>query len=166
MKKKTYSNPQLTWLVVLRVAIGWHFLYEGLVKFSNPNWTSFGYLMDSKGFFEGLFQSLADTPEILNVVDFMNIWGLIAIGLSLILGLFSRPAIMAGIVLLAFYYLSHPPFIGLEYALPTEGSYFIINKTLIELFALTVLFTFPTSKEVGIDKFIFKKNKNTSNIKE
>lgn len=159
MEKKTYSHYQLFWLVALRVAIGWHFLYEGLVKLSNPNWTSFGYLMDSKGFFESFFQSLADSPESLNIVDFMNIWGLIAIGLLLILGLFSRPAIIAGIVLLAFYYLSHPAFIGLKYALPMEGSYFIINKTFIELFAFAVLFVFPTSKEVGFDKFILKERK-------
>lgn len=157
MNKSSYSNSQLFWLVALRVVIGWHFLYEGLVKLSNPNWTSFSYLMDSKGVFESFFQFLADSPEILNVVDFMNVWGLIAIGLSLIIGFFSRPAIIAGIVLLAFYYLSHPPFIGLKYALPPNGSFFIIDKTLIELFALAVLFVFPTSKEVGIDRFIFKR---------
>ncbi len=157
MEKKTYSNPQLFWLVILRVAIGWHFLYEGLVKLSNPNWTSFGYLMDSKGLFEGMFHALAQNESVLSTVDFMNVGGLIAIGLSLILGLFSRPAIIAGIVLLAFYYLSHLPFIDLKYALPPNGSFFIVDKTLIELFALAVLYVFPSSLEIGIDKFIFSR---------
>jgi len=166
MNKSTYSHYQLLWLVALRIAIGWHFLYEGLVKLSNPNWTSYGYLMDSKGLFEGMFHSLAENEGVLAIVDQMNILGLIAIGLSLILGLLSRPAIIAGAVLLAFYYLSHPPFLGLKYALPMEGSYFVVNKTLIELFALAVLFVFPTSKKIGIDKLIFAKNKKTSNFKE
>ena len=147
-KQFTYTKFQLTWLVVLRVIIGWHFLYEGLVKVSNPHWTSYGYLMDSKGVFEGIFQFLSSNPEILNVVDFMNTWGLIAIGVSLILGFISRPAIIGGILLLALYYLSHPAFIGVKYALPTEGSYFIVNKTMIELIALAVLYVFPTSKEI------------------
>ncbi len=52
-----YSNTQLFWLVALRVLIGWHFLYEGLVKVINPNWSSAGYLMDSQGFLAGFFQS-------------------------------------------------------------------------------------------------------------
>ncbi len=156
MENKT--KTQLFWLVILRVAIGWHFLYEGLAKLSNPKWTSFGYLMDSKGLFEGMFHSMAENENILNIVDFLNIWGLIAIGLSLIIGFLSRPAIVGGITLLAFYYLSHPAFISLEYTLPTTGSYFIVDKTIIELIALVVLFVFPTSKEIGIDKLILKKS--------
>ncbi len=157
MRNTSYSNFQLLWLVVLRVAIGWHFLYEGLVKLSDPVWTSYGYLMDSKGFLQGFFQFLGHSPEILNVVDFLNIWGLILIGVSLILGLFSRIAIIGAIALLSLYYLSHPAIIGLQSSLSTEGSYFIINKTLIELFALMVLFVFPNSTKIGIDRLIFKK---------
>ena len=58
-------------------------------------------------------------------------------------------------VLLAFYYLSHPPFLNLEYVLPSEGSYLIVNKTLIELGALWVLYLFPTGRIMGIDRIIF-----------
>jgi len=72
------------------------------------------------------------------------------------LGCLTRVAIISGITLLAFYYLSHPPFIGLKYAMPTEGSYLIVNKILIELFALVVLYLFPSSRQIGLDKFLFK----------
>lgn len=44
-----YTKAQITWLVVLRLFIGWHFMYEGLVKIMNPKWTSMAYLLDSKG---------------------------------------------------------------------------------------------------------------------
>ena len=30
-----YTNTQLTALVILRILIGWHFLYEGIVKVIN-----------------------------------------------------------------------------------------------------------------------------------
>ncbi len=150
-----YSRAQISWLVVLRMAIGWHFLYEGLAKLMNPNWSSAGYLLDSEGFMQSFFYWLAGDPALLNVMDFLNIWGLILIGLGLILGMFSRPAIVFGILLLALYYLSHPPFVGLKYAVPSEGSYLIINKTLIELFALGVLYVFPSSRIIGIDRLIF-----------
>ena len=152
-----YTNAQLSWLVILRVAIGWHFLYEGLVKLINPNWSSVGFLLDSGGFLGPFFQSLANNPGTVNIIDQLNIWGLILIGLGLILGLFSRPACIFGIMLLAAYYLSHPPFTGLKYAVPNEGSYLIVNKNLVELIALAVLFVFPSSRHIGIDRLIFGK---------
>ena len=152
---KTYSNSQLTSLVILRVAIGWNFFYEGLVKLTDPDWSAAGYLMDSKWIFSGVFQAMAANHSVLSVVDFLNIWGLILIGLGLILGVFTRIAAISGIVLLAFYYLSHPPFTGLRYALPSEGNYLIINKTFIQLIALWALCLFPTGRIIGIDRLIF-----------
>ncbi len=157
-----YSKMQLFGLVALRVLIGWNFLFEGLVKLTNPNWSSVGYLLDSEGILKRFYYSLASSPEILKIVDFLNIWGLILIGLGLIIGALSRAAIISAITLLGFYYLSHPPFIGLRYALPMEGSYLVVSKILIEMVALVVLLLFPTSKIIGVDKFLFfnKKEKN------
>jgi thiosulfate dehydrogenase [quinone] large subunit len=150
------GNWQQISLVVLRVAIGWHFLYEGISKIINPNWSSAGYLMDSGGFMAGIFQSMAGNPALMEVVDFLNIWGLTLIGLGLMLGFLTQIAVIAGIVILAFYYLSHPPFIGINYAIPTEGNYLFVNKTLIELLTLWALYYFPTGKLIGIDRFFFK----------
>ena len=156
-KNTDYSKWQLWSLVILRVAIGWHFLYEGIVKLLNPNWSSLGYLMDSKGLFESVFHSIAGNPALLNVMDFINMWGLILIGAGLIVGLFTRIASIAGIVLLAFYYLSHPAIIGVSFAMPTEGSYLWVNKNLIELLTLWVIVLFPTWTTIGMDRFLFNK---------
>ncbi len=153
---KNYSTGQLTLLVTLRVLIGWHFLYEGLTKLMNPDWSSIGFLLDSKGLFESFFHSLASNPGVLNTVDFLNVYGLIAIGLGLILGAFSRFALIGGMVLLAFYYFSHPPIVGVSFAAPAEGKYLWVNKNLIELFALAVLYVFPTSRIIGLDRLFFK----------
>ena len=151
-----YTSYQLNMLVILRVVIGWHFLYEGITKILNPNWSSAGYLLDSGGIFSGIFESMASSPALLNIVDFINIYGLTAIGLGLILGMFTQLATLGGIILLAFYYLSHPPIIGFDYAIPSDGNYMFINKTLIELLTLWLIMLFPTGMQVGIDKFIFK----------
>lgn len=156
-----YSIYQLSALLALRVAIGWHFLYEGVAKLLNPNWSSVAYLLDSKGFLSEFYFALASDPTIIKIVDFLNIWGLIAIGLGLILGFYARIAIIGGITLLALYYLSHIPFYTLRYSTPSEGSYLLVNKTLVEMLALIVLFTFPTSTIIGIDRFrkiVNKKN--------
>ena len=152
-----YGNAQLITLVILRILIGWHFLYEGVVKLLNPYWSSAGFLVESKWIFSDWFLSIVANPTVLKVVDSINIWGLIAIGLGLILGCFTRVASICGIGLLLIYYVCNPPFIGFTYSAPTEGSYLIVNKNLIELFALLVLTLFPTGYIIGLDRLIFKK---------
>lgn len=157
MVSSPYSNGQLTVLVILRMLIGWHLLYEGFSKLLNPYWSSAGYLAESKWIFAGLFKSILANPGALGVVDFLNEWGLIAIGLGLIAGCLTHIATVSGIVLLSLYYLSAPPLMGLIYSMPTEGSYIIVNKTLVEIGALLVLAYFRTGKYIGLDLFIFKK---------
>lgn len=156
-KHTNYSAWQVTALVILRMMIGWHLLYEGISKLINPYWSSAGYLMESKWIFASWFQSIVANPTALKIVDFLNEWGLIAIGLGLIAGVLTQVATIAGIVLLLLYYFANPPFVGLTYSMPTEGSYLIINKTLIEAAALFVLAIFPTGRKIGFDSFLFKK---------
>ena len=55
-KKNHYSSPQLFILVLLRIAIGWHFLYEGLAKLFTPNWSSASYLDSSQWILRDFFQ--------------------------------------------------------------------------------------------------------------
>ncbi len=149
-----YTNLQLTALVILRVVIGWHFLYEGMVKVLNPYWSSAGFLLETKGIFKGLATSIVASPGALGFVDFLNKWGLVLIGLGLIAGCLTRVASVSGMVLLLFYYVFHPPFIGYTYATPVEGSYLIVNKNLVELCALFVLTLFPTGSIIGVDRFL------------
>lgn len=144
-------------LVLLRIFIGWHFFYEGLAKLLNPYWTSAGYLAESKGWFQGLFVALASNSSALAVIDVLNSWGLTLIGLALMLGLLTRTATVAAIVLLFLYYVAAPPIAGYEYSMPTEGSYLIVNKVLIELGAALVLLAFPTGKSFGLDGIVFWK---------
>jgi len=152
-----YTKSQLTILVILRVIMGWYCLYEGIAKGLNPDWSAAPYLLDSGGWFAGLFQSMTRHPNLMMVVDQLNIWGLMAIGAGLIAGFMTRTATIAGIVLLSFYYLSHPPLIGVDYALPAEGNYLWVNKTLIEIFVFAVLLVFPTSQRIGLDRLVWKK---------
>lgn len=155
-----YSRMQLILLVGLRVAIGWHFMYEGIAKIFQPNWTSYGYLMDSKGWFSEIFRDMASNPGLLNVADLLNIWGATLIGFAMIIGFLSRYAKIAAMIMLLFYYLAQPPLMTAEYIFPGEGSYLWVNKNLIEFLAIAVLFVFPTGHIVGIDRLINKSRKN------
>lgn len=155
--ERNYSGWQVFGLTFLRILIGWHFLYEGLVKIYTPGWTAKEYLLGSVGPLAPLFKGIAQSVSILKITDFLNEWGLVLIGLSLFLGLLSRPCKLFGIALLSLYYLAYPPFPGLGINTHVEGSYWIVNKNLIEIAALFVLFLFPSSHITGIDKYIFRK---------
>ena len=150
------TKGQLSWLVVLRIFIGWHFLYEGMIKLLNPSWTAKVYLLDSKGWFGQMFIDMAGNPGLMGGVDFLNKWALVLIGLGLLIGCFTRLSCIGGILLLLLYTMSHPALINVEYQMPFEGSYFLIDKNLVELAGLGVLFVFPTARVIGIDRYLIK----------
>ena len=143
-------------MALLRVVVGWHFLYEGLTKLFTPGWTSAGYLQSSTGFMSEHYQRLAADPQLLSIVDQLNIWGLLLIGVALMLGLLTRFAALCGVVLLALYYLAYPPLFGTEAPGVAEGHYLIINKNLIELCALVVVMFLPASSW-GLDGLFFRR---------
>jgi thiosulfate dehydrogenase (quinone) large subunit len=140
--------------VALRVLIGWHFLYEGVAKLGNPAWSAAGYLTQSRGPFAVLFRGMAADPGVLANVNFLNKWGLTAIGLGLVLGCFTRTAAASGILVMLLFYLCNPPFVGYFYSIPTEGSYLIVNKNLVELAALAVILVTRSGRAVGLDRII------------
>jgi len=146
-------------LVALRLLIGWHLLYEGIYKLVNPEWSSVAFLAESQWIFAGLGQWITSNPGVLNTVDFLNAWGLTAIGLGLILGLFTRVAAIAGASLLGLYYLFNPPFIGMEPTVPLEGNYLIVNKNLVEAVMLLLIAVSPAARILGLDS-LFPNRKN------
>ncbi|UCH10938.1 MAG: DoxX family membrane protein [Fidelibacterota bacterium] len=151
-----YTAAQLTGLVLLRIIVGWHLLYEGLSKLIDPYWTSAGYLSESKWIFASLLRSLARNPHVLAGVDFVNIWSLIIIGTFLIAGLFTRVVSYSGMILLLLYYIAYPPLVGIESPFAAGGRHLLINWTIIEAAALFVLALFPTGGMIGVDRLIFR----------
>lgn len=159
MKNISYTKTQLTFLVILRWLIGWHFLYEGLIKLSNPAWTARNYLASADWLFKDVFHAMALNDTMMRIVDLLNIWGLILVGIGLFLGIFTKYASYVGVALLLLYYLAHPPLFSND-MIPLEGSYIIVNKNLIEAITLVVIALFPTSNIIGLERF-FKKANNT-----
>lgn len=147
-------------LVLLRILIGWHFLYEGIIKAYNPSWTAKGYLL-SASILKPFFTWLAG-DSLITVIDTLNIAGLIAVGISLIIGLKVRWGCIGGILLLLMYYLAHPPFPSLPQG-PAEGSYWVVNKNLIEMAALFVIYQLPLISVFGIEN-LFVRNKVKTNL--
>ncbi len=144
-------------LALLRIIIGWHFLYEGLIKILNPEWTARPFLEGSRWIFGDLFRWMASGDTGMWIVDTANEYGLALIGLALILGLFTRFASWCGVAMLLMYYLAYPPFGGYSYGSLAEGSYLIVNKNLIELFVLVFLGFSQAGNFFGLDMLRLRK---------
>ncbi|TWT84190.1 hypothetical protein CA13_56660 [Planctomycetes bacterium CA13] len=132
-------------ITLLRMAIGWHFLYEGFSKWAAGDWTSVGYLSHAQGPFAGFYHWLADSETMMAIVDPANVYGLMAIGLALSLGFATRFASVLGVLLLTLYYFAYPPFGG-SIGGTTDGNLFIVNKVFVEALALLML---ALTKEEG-----------------
>lgn len=124
---------------------------------------------------------IGQTEWMLNVSNFMMPWALTLVGLGLMLGLFTRTSIVVGVGLLAMFYFAAPPIeampnyqqwgvegfqwtmhqVYLEHAqwagqhmIGCEGNYMIVNKNLIEMFALLALLTINSGQSCGLDVYI------------
>ncbi len=140
------NNVLRNTILVLRVAIGWLFLYAGLTKVLNPQWTAAGYLKGAKTL-PGLYAWLA-APQNIGWVNFLNEWGLTLIGLALILGVLTRYAAWAGIAMMALYYL---PILNFPYV--GDHSYLVDEHVLYSLSLLIIIFS-RAGHYWGLDKFI------------
>lgn len=155
----THASPlQQTALVVLRTLIGWHFLYEGYVKVLHPAWSidghplqpwsSAAYLQGATGPLAGVFHSLGAASWV-GRLDLTIAMLLIAVGVSLMLGILTQLGCAGAMGLLALFYVSAIP-VGLPEA-RAEGTYLLVNKNLIELVAVAVIFAFRTGRIAGLD---------------
>ncbi len=151
-------NRTATWLFTsLRIVIGWHFLYEGIAKVFNPNWSSSLYLMESKWLLSGFFHWLISNDTTLQIVDFLNIWGLLIIGIFLFIGFLPRVASISGAVLLLLYYIANPPF--MYSSLPSQSHFYIINYNLIEAIVLIVIASLNGEQLYGIQRYMAMHNR-------
>jgi uncharacterized membrane protein YphA (DoxX/SURF4 family) len=91
---------------------------------------------------------------LLECLDALTRWGLVAVGLGLLLGLFTRTACLGGAAFLLLLYLTVAPFPWLPEATRVEGHYYFVNKNLVEMLALLALATTHSGRWVGLDGLV------------
>jgi thiosulfate dehydrogenase (quinone) large subunit len=159
------SSLQQFALIALRTVIGWHFLYEAYYKIMAPAWspaggpltpwTSEGYLRGASGPLTKIFHWLVSTGRTPWIDRSVKV-ALLLIGLSLLLGLFTRVGATAALFFLSLFYLLYVPTLGVPQP-NAEGTYLIVNKTLIEAIAVVVLLAFDTGRIAGLDLLLRKR---------
>jgi uncharacterized membrane protein YphA (DoxX/SURF4 family) len=151
-----------TFIIILRLLVGGHLFFQGMIKLVSPTWTSLYYLENSSG----IFHRISTYETFVSVINVINIWALILAGTALVIGIFEKMAARIGILLLSMYYLAYPPINLLKYNVSGEGQAFIVNATLIEIAVLVVLLLLPTGKYFGLSHLFRKKERNADGTED
>ncbi|MDO8435400.1 MAG: DoxX family protein [bacterium] len=131
-------------LFLLRITMGWMFLYAGLSHVLDPKFSAAGYLAGAKTFV-AFYHWLAG-PSILPVVNFINAWGLTLLGISLILGIAVRLSAKLGALLMILYWLP----LGIVH--PNAHS-LIVDEHIIYAAALLVLGSVSAGRIWGLENW-------------
>lgn len=124
--------------LLLRLAMGWVMFYAGFTKLIDPAWSAAGYIGNSS-VAPDFFAFLA-RPDVLPIVNMLNMWGLTLIGAALILGVFVRLSSFLGFVLMVLYYLPIFP--------PQHG---LVDEHVIYALVFLVFLTVPVGNILGLD---------------
>lgn len=151
-------------IVVLRIAIGWVFLFAGIEKFLNLDggapFTAAGYLQfATSGSWPGVelaqgefinpthpfWASLGTNAGLIGVINVLVVFGELAIGTALILGLFTRFAAAMGTLMMTFFFLASWDF--------ANG---IVNSDAIYAILLVTLGIMGAGRVFGLDAILEK----------
>jgi thiosulfate dehydrogenase [quinone] large subunit len=141
--KMTESKLDRGVIVVLRVLMGWTFLYAGVWQI----WENF----DTAGFlnhvvtFHPVFVLFAQ-PAVLPVTDFLVKWGHLLIGLSLLTGFLVRVSGPFGILLMITYYFAHMQFPFIE-----DHTNFLVDYHLVYATVIVYLIAHRAGHVWGLD---------------
>ena len=139
------SRFQKISLVLLRISMGWFFFYAGITKVLDPKWSAASTIKGATILAD--FYNWLLTPSVLPVINFLNEWGLVLLGVSLIVGLFVRLSSVLGALLMLLYYLAQ-----LKFPYPNPYS-FIVDQHIIYIFALLYFAAIRAGKTWGLDGY-------------
>lgn len=142
-----FTQLQRPLIFLLRVSLGVLFLYSGLSKISNPQWSAAGYLKGAETF--ASFYAWLMQPGLLPLVNFINEWGQLLLGVSLLLGIGVRLSSVLGAVLMMLYYFP-------ELKFPYAGKHgFLVDEHVIYAQILLLLAVVRAGRIYGLEEWCF-----------
>jgi len=124
----TESNLDRGVIFILRILMGWTFLYAGAWQIWD-NFDTAGFLNHVETFHDAF--AVFATPTVLPITDFLVKWGHLLIGLSLLSGFLVRISGPFGILLMITYYFAHMKFPYIENNLNYLVDYHLVYATVI-----------------------------------
>jgi len=122
-----------------------------------PEQRSRGYLRSPLHTAEMLPVPLPFVKTRMELIDFAVSWGLTAIGICLIAGLFTRLAALGGAAFLVFVLMVQPPWPTIYPPAPeVVGHALIVDKNFVELVGLLVLAASGAGQWAGLDLLVYR----------
>lgn len=162
----TLTRARERGLVVLRVVLGFGFFYAGLEKLLNfagdeKPWSALGFLKFATGGSipnmagltdpmshnptQSFWTALAGDPTVVGIVDFLVVFGELAIGLALILGIATRLAGVLGALMMFLFWIAAWDF-----------QYGIVNQQFVYMILSAFLAYASAGRVVGLDGLLEK----------
>ena len=143
---KTESNLDRDVIFILRILMGWTFLYAGAWQI----WDNFdtAKFLDHVVTFHSVF-AVFGTPTMLPITDFLVKWGHLLIGLSLISGFMVRISGPFGVLLMITYYFAHMKFPYIE-----EPVNFLVDYHLVYATVIVYLIAHRAGHVCGLDGLV------------
>jgi len=139
-------------IVALRFAIGWSLFLQGYEKLVATSWSVASCLRSATGPFATLFHHLAEWRWIVAAADRVAVFGLVTLGLLLMLGLLTRTSSSLAVALLLSFLLVHPPLpLSGFVASGSDGTDLCMSRTLLEVLGLIVGLAFDSGRIAGVD---------------
>lgn len=131
-------------IFLLRIALGWTFLYAASHQVFVADFSIVGFLNSTKTF-HWLFAPLTG-PVIAPVISFLVAYGHLLIGLSLISGLMVRLSAAFGIFIMLTYWLAHMdfPYIG-------DTNSYLVDFHIVDALVLGLLIATRAGHVWGLD---------------
>jgi thiosulfate dehydrogenase [quinone] large subunit len=147
-------------IVALRFAVGWHLFLEGYGKLVASQWWAEAPLSSASGPLAPVLRRMSESPWLFVAAERTTSYGLMVLGVLLMVGLLTRIASFLAIALLAAYLLAHPPLPVSGFLLPNaEGTGMYVNSTLIELLGLVASFAFDSGRIAGLDVVLLRRRR-------
>jgi thiosulfate dehydrogenase [quinone] large subunit len=140
---------QSTLIFLLRVSLGWVFLWAAIRQLGDPKFTAAQFLAGAKTF-PGFF-ALFLQPEVLPIVNVLVKTGHLLIGLSLIFGVSVRLSSAFGALLMMLYY-----FPRMEFPYVSGVNQFIVEYHLVYALVLIYLGAVGAGRIAGLETWIAK----------
>lgn len=143
MTNQLNKNSALA-LAAARAMLGWLMLYAGLTHLLDLKFSAAGYITQAKTFVD--FYAWLAQPAFLPAVNFLNVWGLTLLGVSLILGIGVRFSSVLGAVLMLLYY-----FPVLDFPYVARG--FLVDQHIIYASVLIFFATIKAGRYYGLENW-------------
>lgn len=142
--QETRSNTERVILFLLRLSMAWTFLYAASHQVFVPGWSATGFLEHTKTF-HGLF-SLFTGPVMGGITSFLVEYGHLLIGLSLLLGIFTRLSASFGIALMILYWMAH-----MDFPYISNTNNFIVDSHIVYALVLLLVIVTNAGRIWGLD---------------